>query len=300
MDRAAAIASTVNGQPAFPMSATWYAHNPVAAPGPIMPAAAGDSTVLTLEEPANGSTYSGISNVRGWAVAPQGLQKIELYVDGVLGGNLPLGGKRPDVGAAYPSYPGAADSGFAMAYNYSSLTTGPHTLTVRAYDNAGGAHDASAAFTVARFATAFMADPAAVNLDQATLTPTGNAIVIQNLLADGQPYNARLDWRTATQGFALTQIEQSMNSCRATLSPSTLNIVREGGETGNISVSIPSGCPWTANSNVPWITITSGASGVGSGTVVYHVSINSNSYLRSGTLVIAGQSVRVHQEGTIK
>jgi hypothetical protein len=254
-----------------------------------------ENIVLTLEEPGLESVYSGVSNIRGWAVAPQGLQKIELYVDGALQGNIPLGGRRSDVGATYPNYSGSSDSGFAMAYNYSNLSAGPHTLTVRAYDNAGGARDASATFTVARFATAFMADPAAVNLDQATLARAGNTITIQKLLAAGQPYTAQLTWRPAAQGFALTQIEESMNSCRATLSPSTLN-VPAGGGTGNISVSIPSGCPWTANSSVPWVTITSGASGVGSGAVAFTASANWSNVQRSGTLTIASQAVTLRQE----
>ena len=115
-----------------------------------------------------GTTYSGIANIRGWAVAPQGLQRIELYFDGALQGNIPLGGRRADVGDAYPSYPGSADSGFAMAFNYSTLSAGPHTLTVRAVDAAGATRDASAAFTVTRFANAYIADPAAVSLNQAS------------------------------------------------------------------------------------------------------------------------------------
>jgi len=254
-----------------------------------------DRIIMALEEPVNSSIYSGISNVRGWAVAPQGLQKIEMYVDGALQGNIPLGGRRSDVGTAYPGYPGSADSGFAMAYNYSNLTAGPHTLTTRAYDASGGARDASAAFTVARFAEAFMADPAAINLDQATLARAGNTITIQKLLAAGQPYNVQLTWHPAAQGFALTQIEGSMNSCRATLSQSILNVPASGG-TGNISVSIPSDCPWTANSDVPWVIITSGASGVGSGDVAFTVSENLSNVLRSGTLTIASQAVTLRQE----
>ncbi|HSA46453.1 MAG TPA: BACON domain-containing protein [Candidatus Competibacteraceae bacterium] len=280
--------------PSIPASGTSTGSGADVTPLSAQPAA-GETIVLALEEPTPGSVYSGISNVRGWAVAPQGLQKIELYVDGILEGNLPLGGKRTDVGAAYHSYPGAEDSGFAMAYNYSNLTAGPHTLTTRAYDASGGARDASAAFTVARFAEAFMADPAAINLDQATLARAGNTITIQKLLAAGQPYNVQLTWHPAAQGFALTQIEGSMNSCRATLSQSILNVPASGG-TGNISVSIPSDCPWTANSDVPWVIITSGASGVGSGDVAFTVSENLSNVLRSGTLTIASQAVTLRQE----
>jgi len=51
-----------------------------------------------------------------------------------LQGNIPLGWRRADVGDAYPGYPGSAHSGFAMAFNYSTLSAGPHTLTVRAVD----------------------------------------------------------------------------------------------------------------------------------------------------------------------
>ena len=42
-----------------------------------------DSMVLTLEEPQEGGTYTGISNLRGWAIAESGIDKIELDIDGV-------------------------------------------------------------------------------------------------------------------------------------------------------------------------------------------------------------------------
>ena len=35
-----------------------------------------DSMVLTLEEPKEGGTYTGVSNLRGWAVAESGIDKI--------------------------------------------------------------------------------------------------------------------------------------------------------------------------------------------------------------------------------
>ncbi len=170
--------------------------------------AAGDGIVLNLEEPAEGSAYSGVANVRGWAVAPAGMQKVELYVDGQFFGNVPLGGRRADVGGAYPNYPGSAESGFAMAFNYSGLNAGSHAFTARAIDAAGGARDATAAATVVRFANAYVADPAAINLDQTTLSRSGNTLTIQNLLAEGQPYTVRLAWRPATQGFAFDRIER--------------------------------------------------------------------------------------------
>ena len=179
---------------------------------PVVPAAAGDSIVMNLEEPAAGSTYSGVANVRGWAVAPQGLEKVELYVDDQFFSNIPFGGRRADVGNAYPNYPGSAQSGFAMAFNYSELAAGPHTFTVRAIDTTGGGRDARVTLNVTRFENAFMADPAAVNLDQATLARGGNTITVQNLVADGKRYNIQLDWRPAAQGFSVTAITSAGTS----------------------------------------------------------------------------------------
>ena len=175
----------------------------------LQPLAAADNIVMTLEEPVAGSTYSGVTNVRGWAVASAGMDKVELYVDDQFFSPIPLGGRRADVGAAYPDYPGSAQSGFAMAFNYSELAAGPHTFTVRATDVSGGARDARVTANVVRFENSYMADPAAVNLDQATLGGSGNALTIQNLLVDGQPYTVRLDWRPAAQSFAFTQIARA-------------------------------------------------------------------------------------------
>jgi len=56
------------------------------------------------------------------------------------------------------------------------------------------------------------------------------------------------------------------------------------------------GCSWTAVSNVGWITITTGASGSGNGTVSYSVGANGGA-ARSGTMTIAGQTFTVTQSG---
>jgi uncharacterized repeat protein (TIGR01451 family) len=69
-----------------------------------------------------------------------------------------------------------------------------------------------------------------------------------------------------------------------------------GGGPGVVSLtSTASDCSRTAVSNVPWITITVGASGTGSGTVNYSVALNNGSTARSGTITIAGQTFTVNQ-----
>ena len=64
-----------------------------------------------------------------------------------------------------------------------------------------------------------------------------------------------------------------------------------------MSVTTGSGCTWTATSNDAWITITSGASGSGNGSVGYSMAANSEASPRTGTLTIAGQTFTVTQAG---
>ena len=63
-----------------------------------------------------------------------------------------------------------------------------------------------------------------------------------------------------------------------------------------VKVTTISGCTWTATSNASWLTITSGASGTGSGDVTYSVAANSGG-VRTGTLTIADQTLTVTQQG---
>ena len=66
-----------------------------------------------------------------------------------------------------------------------------------------------------------------------------------------------------------------------------------------MSVTAGSGCAWTATSQASWIVITSGATGSDNGTVTYSVAINLSLSGRSGTMVVAGQSVTISQAGIL-
>ena len=67
--------------------------------------------------------------------------------------------------------------------------------------------------------------------------------------------------------------------------------------TGSVGViaTVPP-APWTAVSNVPWVIITSGASGAGSGRVTFNVLPNTTKAPRSGTMTIAGQPYLLNQQ----
>ena len=81
--------------------------------------------------------------------------------------------------------------------------------------------------------------------------------------------------------------------CVVTLPQSSAAAPATGGP-GTIGVSTTAGCTWTASPNAPWLTITSGASGSGSGTVNYTVAANTGG-ARTGTLTVAGQTFTVNQ-----
>ena len=85
------------------------------------------------------------------------------------------------------------------------------------------------------------------------------------------------------------------STCSFGISPTSATFNR-GGNKGSVSITASSSsCAWTAQSNASWITITSGASGTGKGTVKYSVSKNSTGKNRSGTMTIAGHTLTVVQ-----
>lgn len=82
----------------------------------------------------------------------------------------------------------------------------------------------------------------------------------------------------------------------ATLSNQTFQA--SGGTGSGTVITSASNCSWTAGSNASWLTITSGSSGMGNGTVNFVVAVNLTGGARSATLTIAGQIFNVSQGGT--
>ncbi|MGQ9896709.1 MAG: hypothetical protein ACUVR8_03980 [Acidobacteriota bacterium] len=81
--------------------------------------------------------------------------------------------------------------------------------------------------------------------------------------------------------------------CVSAVSPTVVNVSALGGE-GMVVVTADGGCAWRAVSEVPWITVVGGASGVGNGTVTYRVAAR-RGQPRTGTLVVGGRAVTVNQ-----
>jgi hypothetical protein len=87
-----------------------------------------------------------------------------------------------------------------------------------------------------------------------------------------------------------------VNGCTYSVFPSTVSIPSAGGTaTLTVSPSLPGTvCNWTATSSDPFVTITSGTSGAGSGTTTISAPANTGA-TRSATLTIAGRQVTVSQ-----
>ncbi len=170
--------------------------------------AASDSVFrLSLEEPIDGQTHTGVSNLRGWAVASSGITKIEILVDGAYVYDAPYGGSRPDVGGAFPDIGRSSNSGYSLAYNYSVLSAGEHTITAIAHSELGATKRKTNTFTVVKFPSSdFISDPNAVDLDTASCSVKDDEILVIDSIIDDSIYDLTLKWRTAEQGFEIIEV----------------------------------------------------------------------------------------------
>ena len=100
----------------------------------------------------------------------------------------------------------------------------------------------------------------------------------------------------AGQTITVTQQGAAPQGCTYTVSPESALYSKDGGS-GSLAITAGSGCSWTAVSNVGWVTIASGTSGSGNGTVSYSVTENNATSERTGSLTVAGRTVTITQLG---
>jgi uncharacterized repeat protein (TIGR03803 family) len=118
--------------------------------------------------------------------------------------------------------------------------------------------------------------------------------------SDGNFYGTTENGGTSGAGtvFKLdVGLGHSSTNCLYSINSTNAAFAAAGGS-DSVSVTASNGCAWTAASNDPsLITITSGSSGSGNGTVHYSVAANTNSSEQVGTMTIAGQTFTVTQSG---
>ena len=162
--------------------------------------------VVVLEEPVSEEIHTGVGNLRGWAVADEGIEKVEIYIDGAYAFDAPYGGVRTDVRDAFPDVEGSEDSGFSLAFNYSNLSAGGHTIKAIAYDWLGATKESSAEFTVIRFESSFISDLNAVDLSEGSCRLGTDEVSLTDVTVDGALHDLVMKWRRAEQGFEIIEI----------------------------------------------------------------------------------------------
>jgi len=79
----------------------------------------------------------GLLPITGWAVDDDGVERVELYVDGVIAGLTDYGQNRPDVQLVYPGYPDGAQVGFGMFLDSTHYPNDLHQISARVTSNSG-------------------------------------------------------------------------------------------------------------------------------------------------------------------
>ena len=175
----------------------------------LLGASALAETVVTIEEPVNGSTASGVANLRGWAVSDVGVERIELFINGARYSDIPYGGARGDVRNVFPDFPDSLNSGFGQTLNYGNLGAGEHTIVIRAYDKEGNSEEVSSTFEVVSFPEAFIGGAFAPSITNAetAIDKTSQRIMVSGVtLSDGEVFDLELAWTTPTQSFVIKKI----------------------------------------------------------------------------------------------
>jgi hypothetical protein len=93
-----------------------------------------------------------------------------------------------------------------------------------------------------------------------------------------------------------THTVNQASGCTYTLSPTSRNFNKNAVASSSITVTASAACTWTAVSNDSWITVVTGATGAGNGTVTFSLTRNDGPDPRVGTLTIGGKTFTVNQD----
>lgn len=131
---------------------------------------------------------------------------------------------------------------------------------------------------------------------------TGPGQVSYAVAENNGPIGRTATISVADQRFTIAQLAEAPQ-CTFSVAPVLFTPCMVGGVLRS-TVTAPASCQWTVAAAVPWITITSGASGEGTGQVVFDVPPNYDAP-RAGIVMVrwdtptAGQNISVQQAGCI-
>ncbi|WLF70052.1 N-acetylmuramoyl-L-alanine amidase [Clostridium septicum] len=82
-------------------------------------------TLGRIDDPIeNVKYYKNKVKIRGWAINPNGVKEVRVYVNGVDKGTINYGTSRPDVNSAYPGYPSGNNAGYEGVIDISDIPLG--------------------------------------------------------------------------------------------------------------------------------------------------------------------------------
>ncbi len=160
----------------------------------------------SLDEPRNNGVHSGVGMIHGWTLSGEGVEQIEVFINGVYAFDVPYGDPRADVGKAFPDINGASTSGFSVPFRYSTLSAGQHTVSVVVTDAFGDQVERSSTFEVVRFDMAYLNKANTPNLDWSYVSGFSDYITVRSAQVGGQAYDLVLAWQTQTQTFEIVEI----------------------------------------------------------------------------------------------
>lgn len=124
------------------------------------------------------------------------------------------------------------------------------------------------------------------NLATATNYGTGSGVVNYTVDTNLTTSQRTCNITAGGQTFAITQ--SGASGCTYALSSNSQSFTSSAG-TGTFNVITQIICPWTATESCSWVTITSGNSGIGNGTVNFSITANTGTTQRSCTINVQSQ-----------
>jgi hypothetical protein len=115
---------------------------------------------------------------------------------------------------------------------------------------------------------------------------TTNGLIAYTVEANSGP--PRVGHVTVLGPGPTTQLSVIQSGCTSTLTPATQSVLAAGGSFSTV-LALTGSCSgsWTASIDVPWISITSGASGTTGATIAYTVQVNPGA-ARTGHVTVQG------------
>ena len=127
--------------------------------------------------------------------------------------------------------------------------------------------------------------------------PVTNGIAAADSVGNFGQGSAGNGWPSGADDPGAWRAQASAASCYIALSPASQLIPFPAGP-GTVGVLTDPTCSWTAASDSPFLAITSGSSGTGSGTVTFSATTNTSPSARTGAITIGGQTATINQSGT--